>query len=232
METKSLYTILDVRPDASQDQIETAYAEALHRLKDGTDPNPNADDRIRLIAAKEAYAILSNPVTRQQYNQKLFAPQTFDGQAQIVIEQSDSWNLSKLFAIGLILLAAIGLYNYNDTQREKLRIAHEKEVAATQARLEQEKLNQQEAEQQAQLQQQNDREKEALERMTRENAIRESRDLDNRLRQEAMERQRQEQFQQQREEAQRRQQLAEAQQRTQREKQALQWLENENRRRY
>ena len=45
METKSLYTILGARPDASSDQIESTYAEILHHLKDGSESNPGGDDR-------------------------------------------------------------------------------------------------------------------------------------------------------------------------------------------
>lgn len=226
MESKSLYTVLGIRPDASQDQIEATYATVLEQLKEGTNPNPNADDRIRLIAAKEAYEILSNPLKRQQYNQKIFAPQSAGIPQAIVIEQAESWSMSKVVVVGVILLAAIGAYGYTTTQREQVRLAHEKEVADTQARLEQERLAQQEA----LMAQQAERERVAAEQAMREKAIRESDAVSMRLRQEDMERQRQEQYQQMRDEAARRQQLAEAQQRALREKQTLQWVENENRR--
>jgi curved DNA-binding protein CbpA len=226
MESKSLYTVLGIRPDASQDQIEAAYATVLEQLKEGTNLNPNADDRIRLIAAKEAYEILSNPLKRQQYNQKIFAPQSAEIPQVIVIEQAESWSISKVVVVGVILLAAIGAYGYTTTQREQVRLAHEKEVAGTQARLEQERLAQQEA----LMAQQAERERVAAEQAMREKAIRESDAVSMRLRQEDMERQRQEQYQQMRDEAARRQQLAEAQQRALREKQTLQWVENENRR--
>ncbi|MBW8364289.1 MAG: DnaJ domain-containing protein [Rhizobium sp.] len=226
MENKSLYTVLGIRPEASQDQIEAAYAAILEQLKEGTNPNPNADDRVRLIAAKEAYEILSNPVRRQQYNQKIFAPQTVDVPQAIVIEQAETWTISKVLVVGLIVLAAIGVYGYTTTQREQLRLAHEKEVADAQARLEQERLEQQKA----MMAQQAERERQAADQALRDQAIRESDAISMRLRQEAMEKQRQEQYQQMRDDAARRQQLAEAQQRALREKQTLQWVENENRR--
>ncbi len=226
MENKSLYTVLGIRPEASQDQIEAAYAAILEQLKEGTNPNPNADDRVRLIAAKEAYEILSNPVRRQQYNQKIFAPQTVDVPQAIVIEQAETWTISKVLVVGLIVLAAIGVYGYTTTQREQLRLAHEKEVADGQARLEQERLEQQKA----MMAQQAERERQAADQALRNQAIRESDAISMRLRQEAMEKQRQEQYQQMRDDAARRQQLAEAQQRALREKQTLQWVENENRR--
>lgn len=226
MESKSLYTVLGIRPDASQDQIEAAYATVLEQLKEGTNPNPNADGHIRLIAAKEAYDILSNPLKRQQYNQKIFVRQSVEIPQAIVIEQAESWSMSKVVVVGMILLAAIGAYGYMNTQREQVRLAHEKEVADTQARLERERLAQQEA----LMAQQAERERLAADQAMREKAIRESDAVSMRLRQEDMERQRQEQYQQMRDEAARRQQLAEAQQRALREKQTLQWVENENRR--
>lgn len=75
---KTLYSILGLAPDASSAQIETAYAELLASLgQQGT----GQDDHIRLIAIKEAYSILSDPIKRQVYNQKLFAPETISRRA-------------------------------------------------------------------------------------------------------------------------------------------------------
>jgi len=225
METKSLYTILGIRPEASADQIEAAYAALLHQLKDGTEASPGGDDRIRLIAAKEAYGILSDPTARQLYNQKLFAPTTLGGAARAGAEPSGSWNIVKLLVIGAIVIAAIWTYNLNAIEREKLRVEHEKAIVETQIKLEQERMAQQKASQ-----------KEAQERAFREQALRESRELDYRLQQQAREQQnqqqreaREQQYQRQQEEARQRQQRYEAERQIEREKQALRRLQNENR---
>jgi curved DNA-binding protein CbpA len=225
METKSLYTILGIRPEASADQIETAYAKLLHQLKDGTATNPGGDDRIRLIAAKEAYEVLSDPTARQLYNQKLFAPTTLGSSTQTGAEPSQSWNIVKLLVIGAIVIAAIWTYNRNAIEREKLRVEHEKAIVENQIKLEQERMAQQEANQ-----------KEAQERAFREQALRESRELDYRLQQQAREQQnqqqreaREQQYQRQQEEARQRQQRYEAERQIEREKQALRRLQNENR---
>lgn len=230
METKSLYTILGIRPDASSDQIETAYAGLLHQLKDGSEANPGGDDRIRLIAAKEAYSVLADPVARQLYNQKLLAPQTIDNSPPIIIESDNSWSVAKLLVVGALALAAIGVYGYTSRETEQLRIQHEKELADSQLKLEQERLEQQQTMQQAQLARQEELAKEAKERAIQESAERESREIDARLQQEEREKQRQDQIKQQRDEAQRRQDQYNAQRQVELEKQALQRLENENRR--
>jgi DnaJ-class molecular chaperone len=228
METKSLYTILGVRPDASIDQIESAYAELLHQLKDGTEANPGGDDRIRLIAAKEAYAVLSNSAARQQYNQKLFAPQTFDSQPEIIYEESNSWSIPKLFVIGFFLIGAIWVYNDNVAEREKLRIEHVKELENNLIKLQNEAQNKQEAAQQTQLDRQQELQKAAQENALRENTLRESRETDYRLQQLAQQEAHEKQMQQQREEAQRRQQKIDAERQIEKEKQVVRWLQNEN----
>jgi curved DNA-binding protein CbpA len=237
METKSLYTILGVRPDASSDQIETTYAELLHLLKDGTEANPGGDDRVRLIAAKEAYTVLSNPVARQRYNQKLFAPQVSDVSPVIIMEPDNSWGMAKLLVIGSIVVTAIWVYNQNSLEKERLFIAHEKQLAENQIKLQQDSQQLQETSLQAQLQRQQKLEKEAQDRSLRESMLRDSRELDSRLQQQAREEEqkqqrevREKQYQQQQEEARRRQQQYEAERQIEKEKQALQRLQNENRR--
>lgn len=225
METKSLYTILGIRPEASPDQIETAYAALLHQLKGGNEANPAGDDRIRLIAAKEAYDVLTNPASRQLYNQKLFAPQTLG--TELAAEPVRSGNLVKLLVFGAIVIAVIWAYNRNAIEKEKLRLQHEKELVENQIKLERVRMDQQEAYLQAQQQR---------DRVSREQAIRESRDLDYRLQQQSREQQVAEgdqMRQAQQEEARRlqaeRQKKYEAERQIEREKQALRNLQNENR---
>lgn len=54
MESRSLYTILGIRPDASADQIERAYAERLHQLKDGAEAHQQAQLQQRQQYEQEA----------------------------------------------------------------------------------------------------------------------------------------------------------------------------------
>lgn len=240
MESKSLYTILGVRPDASSDQIERAYAELLHELKDGVEANPGGDARIKLIAVKEAYTVLSDPNARQVYNQKLFAPKTVGMAPEIIVEPDHSWGLIKLLVIGAIVIAAIWAYNHNAVEKEKLLIEHQKQLFETQVKLELERREQIAKDQLSQQQQREKYEAEARERNAREQAIRESRELDYRLQSNEREQQAQQQrearekqqalrYQQQQEEARIRQQKYEAERQIEREKQALRNLQNENR---
>ena len=242
MESKSLYTILGIRPDASADQIEQAYAELLHQLKDGVEANPGGDARVRLVAVKEAYSVLSNPVSRQMYNQKLFAPQTVGQAPEAVAESPHTWGIVKLLVIGAIVIAAIWIYNRNAIEKEKLLIEHEKQIVETQVRLEQERREQQAALQQEQLQRRQQYEAEERDRRMREQALRDSREMDYRLQREAREQQNQQQrearekqqalreaqYQQQQEEARQRQLKFEAERQIDREKRALRELQNQN----
>jgi curved DNA-binding protein CbpA len=230
METKSLYTILGIRPDASPDQIETAYAELLHHLKDGSETNPGGDDRIRLIAAKEAYTVLSNSLSRQQYNQKLFAPQTFSNQPEIVYESANSWSIPKLLVIGLLAIAAIWIYNDSVARREKLRIDHAVNVEDKLIKLQQDERNAQEADRQAQLERQQEFQKAAQDNAFRESAIREASQIDFNLQQQAQQEAREKQMQQQREDIQLRQQKIDAERLIAKEKMEVQRLEFENHR--
>lgn len=242
METKSLYTILGVRPDASSDQIESTYAEILHHLKDGSESNPGGDDRIRLIAAKEAYDVLSNPAARQRYNQKLFAPEAIEAPPTIIIEPDTSWSVAKLLTIGLIVVAAIWLYSHFSVERERMLIEHDKEIADRQNQLEQARQQQQDANQQARQEAQLQMQRDAQERAIREAAIRDSRELDYRMQQDAREAQQQQQrearekqqalreaqYQQQQADARQRQMKLDAERQIEREKRALRDLQNPN----
>ncbi len=237
METKSLYTILGVRPDASSSQIETAYAELLHLLQDGA---IDGDSRVRLVAVKEAYTVLSDPIARQHYNQKLFAPKSLDLAPEIVVEPPSFWSTPKLLIVGAIVIAAVWVYNRNAIEKEKLLIEHEKQLISTQIELEQKQREEQRALQEAAMQRQQAFQKEAQERAQREQMLRESRELSYRLQREQdsqqqrearekQQAQREEQYQRQQEEARQRQLKYEAERQLDREKQALRNLQNENR---
>lgn len=228
MEPKSLYTLLGVRPDASVDQIEHAYAALLHELQDGSDANPGGDARTRLIAVKEAYTVLSNPVARQVYNQKLFAPQTVGRLPEIVMEPANSWGVVKLLIIGAIVISALWIYNRNTIEKEKLLIEHEKQLIATQVELEREQRQTQAVAQQHNLK----IEAEERERRARQQALRDAQEMDSRVKTVEREKQqadREAQYQKQQEESRQRQLKLEAERQIDREKRALRELQNQNR---
>jgi serine protease Do len=59
---KNLYTVLDVHPDASSDEINFAYRRALESVaREGNDPGKRE-------AVRQAYDTLSNPMLRSAYN--------------------------------------------------------------------------------------------------------------------------------------------------------------------
>ncbi|WP_049922139.1 J domain-containing protein [Halopiger djelfimassiliensis] len=64
--TEDFYDLLEISPDASQDEIKEAYREKVRVYH----PDLNDDDRARaqFTAVKKAYDILSDPVERQAYD--------------------------------------------------------------------------------------------------------------------------------------------------------------------
>lgn len=164
---KSLYSILGVGPDATRDQIETAHAELLATLREVSVSQQDNDHRTRLIAIREAYSILSDPVARQRYNQKFFAPETslLSAQNQIAIsEATDSGGMRKILMIGAIVLSGWALYTYNARERDQLRIKHESEVQMKALQLEEERQKLAADEQEASLERQKKLDAEAQER--------------------------------------------------------------------
>lgn len=67
-QSKNLYAILGVAPDADADSLQQAYQQAI-RLNSDVDEGPEKATRLALIA--DAYALLSNPIRRQIYDASL-----------------------------------------------------------------------------------------------------------------------------------------------------------------
>lgn len=179
---KSLYTILGVSPDASAAAIESAYADHLARLADGSDTLPSEQQNIRLIAIKEAYAVLSDPQKRQLYNHKLFAMATpAEAAAAAVPSENQSGWLKKFQVIGALLLATLALYVYYSKEQEKLRIQHELQQKAVQ--LAEEEQRRAAEEQDARLARQQQLDALAHERQSRADWERLNREIDYRQRQ-------------------------------------------------
>lgn len=129
---KSLYSILGVSSDASSAQIETAYAESLAQFKDDPASLHEESQRIRRIALKEAYSVLSDPLKRQLYNQRLFAPEALARRAAANdaarFEEVESSGIKKIFLIGVFAVGGMLLYSNHERELETRRIQHEHEV--------------------------------------------------------------------------------------------------------
>jgi len=65
---KDFYSILEVSPDATQEQIKRAYRQLAQKLHPDANPgDTTAEDRFKDVS--EAYATLSNPEERKEYDQ-------------------------------------------------------------------------------------------------------------------------------------------------------------------
>lgn len=233
---KSLYSILGVNPDASSAQIETAYAELLTQLADGPTAPSDEQQRIRLIAVKEAYAVLSDPLKRQLYNQKLFAPETLarpePASGPLKEIGAATW-IKAAQVLGGLLIATLAVYSYHAKEQEKLRIQLELQRKAAEL-VENEQLQRAEESEARQLRQQQI-DAQARERQERYERERLNREIDSRQYQNARaeeqkaQRERYERQQAEREAENRsRREAAEARMQAQREKAELQRMERDH----
>jgi len=131
---KSLYSVLGVSSDASSAQIESAYAEAIERLRGSAGSAGVVDVRAQFVALKEAYSVLSDPGKRKLYNEKLFAPEAFARRERLpevsTITVVESTGHRKLLLVGLLALGGLGIYLYNAHENEAMRLQHEEKARA------------------------------------------------------------------------------------------------------
>lgn len=207
---KSLYALLKVHPAASGEEIEAAYKKRIAEF-----PSDGAllseDDHIQLIALKEAYTALSNPTSRQVYDQKLkslienrtqppskssVAPAAHDTE-QLPLP------LAKILLSGAIALGGLLIYTHHSKEQERIRIEKEREIALRVIKIEEDKQRRAEIEQQERLERQQRLEEMRIEEQNKrehKQALREteirSRQIENaeerRNRQEAIEKRRKE----------------------------------------
>jgi len=130
---KTLYGILGVGSEATEEQIEKAYASFLSKLQSGAADLPAEEVNNQMIAIREAHTTLTNPILRQRYDQKLTAASFGDAQVQYsdnayAAANESVFGTKTILLIGLIVLAGLFIYNNNAKERERLRIEHEHEV--------------------------------------------------------------------------------------------------------
>ena len=75
MQVKDYYSILEIHPGATGDEIKKAFRRLAHQFHpDKSSNNPYAKAQFTLI--KEAYEVLSNPVTKEHYLQQRWYAQS------------------------------------------------------------------------------------------------------------------------------------------------------------
>ncbi|HYD60790.1 MAG TPA: DnaJ domain-containing protein [Noviherbaspirillum sp.] len=167
---KTLYDVLGVSRQASQEQLELAHKFCLDSLLSEKEGEFGEDAILRAKAIKEAYAVLSSPARRQAYDAKLDARQpvvTYE-----VVESGNFPWLKVMFAA--VLLLGGGMLYMNKVQNNKAEVERAalaaqkakaeadreaKRAAAEEARLEQQRLQEERLAQERQL-----REREQLRR--------------------------------------------------------------------
>jgi curved DNA-binding protein CbpA len=142
---KSLYELLEVHPNASQDAIQAAYK----RLSEKFDPASAAfqqgtEAQAGMIAVREAFGILSNPEKRKKYDAtggKLAPPATISVPATGFVSYEDmdgsGWTFQRILLVALVVVIAGATYFHfqqkaEDRALEAQRLAAEK-VAAVRA---------------------------------------------------------------------------------------------------
>lgn len=220
---KTLYSILGVAHDASAAQIETAYAGLLAEISQSQGEN----ERVRLIALKEAYGVLSDPIKRQLYNQKLFAPEPTVVYSAAQTPVSESFGLKKILLIGALAIGGLVLYSNNARERERLRIQHEHEVQMRAVQILENAQEQAVTEQEARLARQQQQEAQYRERQEKAEFERFNREAESRRLMNERAQQQQAQREQYEQDAKKRQEANDARQRAYQQEAELRRLQRE-----
>lgn len=219
----TLYDILQVSPEASQEIIRTTYQKLIDAIQDS---HPDAE--MQRKALNEAFFTLSSPERRERYDQRL------NGTSLIHAGEETGRPLLKYVLLAIVASVAIfGYTRYNHTQQmarieqEKIRIERERIAAeqkqselAAQREREQRMAEQQQANAERQQQLAFERTRREADSTMRSNAATEDRNRrDAERAQQAVERQQQQAQQNE---------LRAAQQRLERDKALARQLEYEN----
>lgn len=135
---RSLYDLLEVSEVASNEVMHAAYSRLSEKLKSKIALENSTDSEIQLRALTDAYRTLSNPQSRQRYDNSLAMKNV------VYEEDAPFWTKIKQVIFGVIALLAVGAYakhsqNIEREQTERARIAAEQAEQDRQAKLEEEK---------------------------------------------------------------------------------------------
>ena len=140
---KSAYFVLGLPGDANAQEIRDAYDALVQQLTHGA-LSSKPDREGRLLEAKQAYQILSNPQTRESHDRRLHGGASTPREVVVEREATARWYLQPLplIAMATVALFAIGGY-----------LQHQRTVRATEQAalaLKKKELEEQEAARQAQ----------------------------------------------------------------------------------
>lgn len=186
---KTLYTILQVSPTATVEEISAAYKNWLERLPQDTGVL-SAEDVAQRVALREAHATLSDPVKRQLYDQQLILLAESRKSAAPLASAIDrdetsggTLSMLKILLVGAIAIGGLVLYTNHSREQDRLRIEKEREVELKRIELEQERQRLAEMEQKARLERQERLDQAAIEERNRRESQQALRDAEVRERQ-------------------------------------------------
>ena len=144
---KTLYSILGVGSEATEEQIEKAYANFLSKLQSGIASLSTEEMNNQMVAIREAYTTLTNPILRQRYDHKLSATdltglQIQDSDFAYSMGNGSIFGTKTILLVGVIVLAGIFIYNNNAKERERLHIEHEHAVQMKAVQIEEDRQKQ------------------------------------------------------------------------------------------
>lgn len=131
---KSAYVILGLPGDASADEIRDAYQALVQQLTDGALSN-KPDREGRLLEAKQAYQILSNPQTRESHDRRLRGSAAEPRKVVVTRETTTPWYLHPLPLVAMATAALFAMGGYMQYQRSA-RAAEQAAIALKQKELE------------------------------------------------------------------------------------------------
>jgi curved DNA-binding protein CbpA len=125
----SLYDVLGLSKNATAEQVEQAYQLHLKKIKERDSSSATDADLVRLQALREAYAVLSSPTRRENYDEKIKRSQQI--QYQVVEPSTIPW-VSMLVTLALLIGGGIYLYknHENKLRLERLEFEASKAQAA------------------------------------------------------------------------------------------------------
>jgi len=141
---KNLYEILDIEEDASPSRIKSAFLRLKQQYEeDLPESEPRHISNIQYQAINEAFAVLSTPIRRQLYDQRLINDRQSSYLTDSFEHQPRTISLSHI-ALFLLLVAGsiVAYFQYQHMQIEKEQALQQIQLEQEQARAKQEAAKQ------------------------------------------------------------------------------------------